>query len=352
MTILKRIGRRLDVRGHPVVTWGFRFHHQHRQYKQFFGSRALAVEGEKRLKAQLHLRAFEGQFGPLTPRLTTWADAVARYAAAKADKATLPRDLDRLAWWGTFLAGEHVTYLQELTPEAIDKGKQALTAAGHRPASIYQYLAVLRGLCRMAMRRWRTLTADPTEVIDWPRIERETVRLPTLEEWRRLLDVCDPVLRALVWTLTYTGLRKMSGLRLTAENLTERPGWIRGRDQKGRKAIWLPVIPEFRAVLDGLGVIAGPLFRGPDGHPMTRFPEERWNVARKAAGLTLRVHDLRHLNGTLLSDAGVPPRVIQEWLGHASLHETERYIHPGEAGFQEAARLLGERVAPPRRPRR
>jgi integrase len=177
----------------------------------------------------------------------------------------------------------------------------------------------------------------PLEVL-LDHLEREATEDP-------FLAGCEKILRALVWTLTYTGLRKMSGLGLTAENLTERLGWIRGRDQKGRKPIWLPVIPEFKTVLKGLGVVAGPLFRAPDGSPLTRFPEERWREARVAAGLPgLHVHDLRHLCGSLLSEAGVPPRVIQEWMGHSTLRMTERYTHPQEQGFQDAARLLGKRV--------
>jgi integrase len=52
--------------------------------------------------------------------------------------------------------------------------------------------------------------------------------------------------------------------------------------------------------------------------------------AVKAAGLNpaLRFHDLRHTAASLLIAANVPPKAIQEHLGHASFAITmDRYGH-------------------------
>ena len=50
------------------------------------------------------------------------------------------------------------------------------------------------------------------------------------------------------------------------------------------------------------------------------------NILRRAlrkAGLPpLRFHDMRHLAGTLMSEAGVPPKRAQEILGHADIRTT------------------------------
>jgi len=90
-----------------------------------------------------------------------------------------------------------------------------------------------------------------------------------------------------------------------------------------------------------LGVLAGPLFRGPRGDPLRRFPRERWVSARSAAALPwLTFHGLRHTVGTVLSEAGVPQRVIQAWLAHSSGQVTELYTRPQEAGLQDAAEAL------------
>jgi integrase len=55
----------------------------------------------------------------------------------------------------------------------------------------------------------------------------------------------------------------------------------------------------------------------------------------------LRFHDLRHSNATILAAAGVPPKVIQERLGHADITTTLGfYGHATPAMGKEAARKL------------
>jgi hypothetical protein len=49
------------------------------------------------------------------------------------------------------------------------------------------------------------------------------------------------------------------------------------------------------------------------------------------------LHDLRHTFGTRMA-AGVPVRSLQEWVGHADLKTTQRYMHYAPRA-DEAARL-------------
>jgi integrase len=36
---------------------------------------------------------------------------------------------------------------------------------------------------------------------------------------------------------------------------------------------------------------------------------------------------MRHTFGTWAADAGVPVHQLQRWMGHASIKETQRYLH-------------------------
>jgi integrase len=59
-----------------------------------------------------------------------------------------------------------------------------------------------------------------------------------------------------------------------------------------------------------------------------------------AAGLpqTVRLHDLRHSCATFLVVQGVHPRVVQEYLGHSSIHITmETYAHVLPETHKDAA---------------
>lgn len=158
-----------------------------------------------------------------------------------------------------------------------------------------------------------------------------------------------------------TGLRKGSILRLAAENYLNEPGVLRVI-QKGGRELKLPMTPPLKKVLDGLGIAAGPLFQWPDGRVMHRFPRKAWARACVKAGLdvekpdpkhpstprkvpAIRFHDLRHCMGTVLAEAGIEQRLIQELLGHSGIRISERYTRPRRPALRRAAlkatRLMG-----------
>jgi integrase len=63
-------------------------------------------------------------------------------------------------------------------------------------------------------------------------------------------------------------------------------------------------------------------------------------------GIKLRVHDLRHLNGTHLVDAGIPIPAVAFRLGHAKNSTTsDFYAHPVQDSDRFAARAIEERLA-------
>jgi integrase len=70
-------------------------------------------------------------------------------------------------------------------------------------------------------------------------------------------------------------------------------------------------------------VFAGELGSFLDGSALRR----RYDRALKAAGLrTLRFHDLRHTFGTrMIARADI--RRVQEWMGHADIQTTMKYLH-------------------------
>ena len=82
------------------------------------------------------------------------------------------------------------------------------------------------------------------------------------------------------------------------------------------------------------------VFVASNGKPLDGSAVRRRYVAAvKRAGLRpLRFHDLRHTFGTIASNAVLSGRELQEWMGHADLKTTARYLHYRARG-DEAARL-------------
>ena len=69
-------------------------------------------------------------------------------------------------------------------------------------------------------------------------------------------------------------------------------------------------------------------------HPHLGTPLDRTKVTRRfqqastaASVPLLPFHSLRHTLATRLAASGVPPRTIQEFLGHADIKTTQIYAH-------------------------
>jgi integrase len=116
---------------------------------------------------------------------------------------------------------------------------------------------------------------------------------------------------------------------------------------KSGKVRAVPLAPDVAAMLAQLGqrenwtgdddlVFAGIAGDYLDGSALRR----RYKAALVAAGLRpLRFHDLRHTFGTrMIAKADI--RRVQEWMGHADIQTTMRYMH--YAPRDEDARLVAE----------
>ena len=72
------------------------------------------------------------------------------------------------------------------------------------------------------------------------------------------------------------------------------------------------------------------------------FRQRVWQPALAAAGITRRVrlHDLRHTHASWVLAGGADVQIVREWLGHASLRATERYLHTLPSADDAALRAL------------
>ncbi|MGH2871284.1 MAG: tyrosine-type recombinase/integrase [Solirubrobacteraceae bacterium] len=125
--------------------------------------------------------------------------------------------------------------------------------------------------------------------------------------------------------------------------------------QKSGKVRGVPLAPDVASALAQLGlrrdwvgdddlVFAGEAGGYLDGSALRR----RYRAALTAAGLrSPRFHDLRHTFGTrMIAKADI--RRVQEWMGHADIQTTMRYLH--YAPRAEDAALVAEAFAVARPP--
>jgi integrase/recombinase XerD len=187
---------------------------------------------------------------------------------------------------------------------------------------------------------------NPAEVIESP---RRRMRLPqtldrnTVEALLKNVDIKTPHGlrdRALFELVYSAGLRvsEAAGLNITDIDLEGGIAKVRGKGNKERLALfgreassWIKLYMEdSRPKLSGnaQGRQSPALFIGKSGKRLSR--KGIWKNYAKAAslaGVSSRIHNLRHSFATELLAGGADLRTVQELLGHADLSTTQIYTH-------------------------
>jgi site-specific recombinase XerD len=207
-------------------------------------------------------------------------------------------------------------------------------------------LTVLRSFARHLLRYDLTRAEQYGRILSLPS-KRATIHVATYlepEEARSIIAAVDPQCssgardRALLLFLYNTGARVSEALAVHLRELhLDRPRQVRLHG-KGRKERLCPLWPETASALRQLNNSESgddPVFRNVRGFPLTRDGVAYLlaKYVRKASEArphlrTLRVtpHVMRHSCAVALLQAGVDISVIRDYLGHASIATTSRYI--------------------------
>ena len=194
---------------------------------------------------------------------------------------------------------------------------------------------------------------------DWTTLKRLRVRrdkkLPdvlSVEEVQRLIDaVRTHHNRAYFWTVYSLGLRLGEGLHLQVGDIDSARMLVHVHRGKGAKDRYVPLPSRTLNVLREYWVThrhpqwlfpatgrdhkqaalaTGPMDKSSVQGAMRRVVQEL--KFQKA----ISIHSLRHSYATHLLEAGVNLRLIQQYLGHSSLHTTMVYLHLTTASQEQA----------------
>ncbi len=247
--------------------------------------------------------------------------------------------------------------LEAITPESLEAWAQHLKKEGLAPASIRRKLAVLKVFFNYWVRK-RVIDRSPFWLLrfDIGKITPLT-RTLTLDEARRLLrqakqevgrlprkpsgNLDDSFLAlrnwALVELLLATGLRvgEATALLLQDFTLDQRILLVRGKGGRERLAL-LTEDRSFEAIAHyhrhrlALPATTESFFLNRRQAPLSPQGASAALVSlATAGGIQRRItpHMLRHTSATLLLQNGADLRIVQEFLGHASITTTQRYTH-------------------------
>jgi integrase len=270
--------------------------------------------------------------------------------------------------------------LAELDAESVNALKAALlTEAGAKasgkeggrkplsPRTVAKILTLLGTVFRYG-KRIGLIGDNPAADVRKPRAARKAVYILEPEEIARLRAALDvPHERLLVELAIVTGLRSgeirglvwdsidLEGKRLFVEHqATRRRDDDATKSESALRTVPVPayLFPELKRWKLGCPVTArGLVFPGEPNERGERGPIDAdvllRHILRRAlrrAGLPpLRFHDKRHLAGTLMSEAGVPPKRAQEILGHADVRTTLAiYTHTMRRKHDDSADKMAE----------
>lgn len=249
------------------------------------------------------------------------------------------------------------TRLENIGPEELERWAFELRGAGYAPTSVRRKLAALKVLFKYWVRRgvlerspfWQ-VRLDLGRHVVLPRVlslqdmrkllrqaKAELGRLP-----RKVSGAADErflALRnlAMVEVLFATGIRVGELTALTVEDFRSETGILRVKGKGSRERI--AMLPDSRSLRvarcyvdqrKGMCVETSALFLNVFERPLsTQGVATVVTRLAQSAGIPMRVtpHMLRHTVATLLLKNGADIRVVQEFLGHASITTTQRYTH-------------------------
>ncbi|MDC7236035.1 MAG: tyrosine recombinase XerD [Spirochaetales bacterium] len=194
---------------------------------------------------------------------------------------------------------------------------------------------------------------NPLQGMDMPRITQSLPEVMTLEEVEAFLDAIplDTLLgqrdRTLFELIYSCGLRVSEAVELEMTHLFPDEGMIQVFG-KGQKERWVPLGPvaeywlkiylhDVRPRLVRPGILTNSVFLNNRGRGLSRKGMwKNFKAIAENAGVSGKIHTLRHSFATHLLQGGADLRSVQEMLGHSDISTTQIYTHLNRDDLQQA----------------
>jgi len=238
--------------------------------------------------------------------------------------------------------------LEDITETEIERWRAGITSKRKGKEisnkTKNEQLVLMHAIMRRAAKVWR-LPRNPVANVDRFRTRHSgDIEVFSPEEvWALVRAAASEIDGTIYLTAAFTGLRRGELLALRWRDVDFEGSTIRVRASyaanqlttpKSGKVRSVPMAPDVALALARLGqrerftgdddfVFAGDSGLPPHGDALSK----RYEKALAAGGLRrLRFHDLRHTFGTrMIREADI--RRVQEWMGHADIQTTMKYLH-------------------------
>lgn len=250
-------------------------------------------------------------------------------------------------------------HIQSYQNKKLREGRLDGKEGGLSKKTVLQHHRILNRAFKQAV-LWQLISYNPVKAVPAPSPEKPEIRTLSIEEVELLLEKAeDTWLYYFIYIAVNTGMRRGELLGLSWDHVdfngkkiqvtrtlvrTPKAGMVyKGPKNKSSRRVILiaeddiKVLKKLRIKQNENKLFFGPeyhnnnlLFCKADGseiYPNTTT--NRFKLLAKRIGLKeVSLHDLRHTHATLMLQAGVHPKVVQERLGHSTITTTlDTYSH-------------------------
>ena len=252
--------------------------------------------------------------------------------------------------------------LESLRPDQVQNFYTTKLESGLAQRTVKYIHSILHKALNQAL-RWGLVTRNVTDLVDTPKITRKAPQIWNAEQIVTFLEaVRDHPYYPIYVIAVYTGMRQGEILGIEKKDVDLERGiihvrqqvqWVRGtgfvimdvKTEKSKRPIALPETAVNILSEHLKGVTSGLVFTASTGNPVySNSLYRHFKRTGKRLGLPIvNFHSLRHAHATLLLEAGVHPKVVQERLGHSNISTTlDTYSHTVPSLGKDAAEKFNE----------
>lgn len=325
------------------------------------GRRYRSKRFEKKKDAETAMASAMLSVGVLPSETMTFSQAAEAYLREKKERLKV-QSYDRVrVMLGHFLATLGDVAVDRLTVDQYTRALQYLDSYQHLGKPLKnsyknKVVRTFKNLCEWCGRRYDLHTSVPDKFDPYRNEEKAEMQILTLDQFRRLLDVCnDEPWRSLYITLYYMGLRIGEANALTWADVDLQAGTLsvnktistKISSQDGHYLITSPKTRSSVRTLPLPHVVSAALshlrdlqyeakekpsqtfvFGGLGPIPETTLQKKKKDYLEKAGLPIIRLHDFRHSCASFLINNGATPLLVSRWLGHANVTMTlNTYSH-------------------------
>jgi integrase len=232
--------------------------------------------------------------------------------------------------------------LSKITPAQIQKIAAEKVKKGYAPKTVKNILNLLHGILKHAVSQGY-ISRNPVESVKAPRIPKAEMDFLRPAEIRKLLKCASPEVYPMIAMSIFTGIRQGELLGLRWCDIDFDHSIINIRRSYNRQYGFGPPKSKagIRSIRMGPGLVK--TLEGHRGDPdelvfstkagtpinQSNLIKREFHPALKRAGLRrIRWHDLRHTYAALMIAQNCNLKLLQTWMGHASISITlDRYGH-------------------------